>query len=116
MLHWSCRVFPARARLNSAPQTLGMSNNTRPHAHDLGLGHDLLTLRNRSVSRRTLLRWGAGASLLTLAGCPSDGVAVIGGTAAAEDNTAAGSCSTIPEETAGPYPGDGSNGVNALVR
>ncbi|HTU60223.1 MAG TPA: intradiol ring-cleavage dioxygenase, partial [Polyangiales bacterium] len=27
----------------------------------------------------------------------------------------AASCSAIPEETAGPYPGDGSNGVNALV-
>ena len=26
------------------------------------------------------------------------------------------SCSTIPEETAGPYPGDGSNGVNVLTQ
>jgi protocatechuate 3,4-dioxygenase beta subunit len=29
--------------------------------------------------------------------------------------TAVTSCSTIPEETAGPYPGDGSNGPNALT-
>jgi protocatechuate 3,4-dioxygenase beta subunit len=39
------------------------------------------------------------------------------GSASASASTAAngdGSCATIPEETAGPYPGDGSNGVDAL--
>jgi protocatechuate 3,4-dioxygenase beta subunit len=29
--------------------------------------------------------------------------------------TTVGSCSTIPEETGGPYPGDGSNGPNVLA-
>jgi protocatechuate 3,4-dioxygenase beta subunit len=30
--------------------------------------------------------------------------------------TETGTCSRIPEETAGPYPGDGSNGPNALAQ
>ena len=30
-------------------------------------------------------------------------------------STASGTCSTIPEETGGPYPGDGTNGPNALT-
>ena len=46
----------------------------KTHAHDLGLGHDLLTLRKRELSRRTLLRWSAlsGLGLVGLAGCPKD--------------------------------------------
>jgi protocatechuate 3,4-dioxygenase beta subunit len=89
-----------------------------PHAHDLGLGHDLQTLRNRGFSRRALLRWSAGAGLVTLVGCPAaEGQSPDAGESAADGGSAnAGdSCSAIPEETAGPYPGDGSNGVNALV-
>jgi protocatechuate 3,4-dioxygenase beta subunit len=89
----------------------------KPHAHDLGLGHDLLTLRKRELSRRTLLRWSALSGLVTLVGCPKDGLTI--GDAGEPDAEADGgtdsSCSAIPEETAGPYPGDGSNGVNALV-
>src|SRR5947207_6903126 len=49
-------------------------------------------------NRRSILQWRAGAALL--AGC--DGGVVT-------------SCSKIPEETQGPYPGDGSNGPNALA-
>lgn len=91
-----------------------MSNN-RKHAHDLGLGHDLLTLRKRELSRRTLLRWSALSGLVTLVGCPSDEPAAGDAGEPAADSGAGGSCASIPEETAGPYPGDGSNGVNALV-
>jgi len=94
----------------------GMSNTSK-HAHDHGLVYDLQTLKERGLSRRRLLRWGVGAGLVTLVGCPDDGVAVIGGSSAAAssgDDTG-GSCSQIPEETAGPYPADGSNGVNALA-
>jgi len=49
-----------------------------------------------------VLRLLAGASLLPFLGCSSDAA---GG----------GQCARIPEETAGPYPGDGSNGPNALA-
>ncbi|WP_127499972.1 3,4-dioxygenase subunit beta [Actinoplanes solisilvae] len=73
---------------------------------DQGLGFDLGTL----MSRRHLLRGvGLGAAVLGLAACSDSG----------SDNTTATSTSTgatgeIPEETAGPYPGNGSNGPDVL--
>ncbi|WP_434386987.1 intradiol ring-cleavage dioxygenase [Melittangium boletus] len=70
--------------------------------HDQGLEHDLAVLAAR-VERRRVLRWMAGAALLPLVGC---GGSEQGGSACESE---------IPEETAGPYPGDGSNGANALV-
>lgn len=47
---------------------------------------------------------GAGSTTTSLA------------SAGATATTAAASCSPIPEETAGPYPGDGSNGPNVLTQ
>ncbi|SNX62568.1 dioxygenase-like protein [Streptomyces sp. TLI_55] len=70
------------------------------HEHDRGLSYDLPVL-----ARRRMIRLLAGASLVSLAGCSTDDDAA---TAATPD------CAPIPEETAGPYPGDGSNGVNVL--
>jgi protocatechuate 3,4-dioxygenase beta subunit len=66
------------------------------------LREDLEALAERA-HRRDVLRLLAGASLLPFLGCSSD---------AAGGN---GHCARIPEETAGPYPGDGSNGPNALA-
>ncbi|MEI2652013.1 MAG: intradiol ring-cleavage dioxygenase [Microthrixaceae bacterium] len=85
--------------------------------HDRGLQFDLSTLVNR---RRSLALLG-GAGLVSLAACLPEGssdsttttTSASGG--ATSTTTASGtSCSVIPEETAGPYPGDGSNGVNVL--
>ena len=78
------------------------------HEHDDGgLAQDLKLLR-ASMERRTLLRFALGASLLPLIGC--------GGTDdSGTGTTGDGSCSRIPTETAGPYPGDGSNGPNVLT-
>jgi protocatechuate 3,4-dioxygenase beta subunit len=75
--------------------------------HDGGLEYDLKTL-TRLANRRGVLRWPAGTALLPLVGC---------GGSSADGGSDAGvtTCSTIPEETAGPYPGDGSNGANALA-
>jgi protocatechuate 3,4-dioxygenase beta subunit len=92
------------------------------HDHDLGLAHDLRTL-SAMRDRRQALRLFAGASLLPLIGCGTDdGTSGLGGDAASGldaragfDTSATGSCSVVPEETAGPYPGDGSNGANALT-
>jgi protocatechuate 3,4-dioxygenase beta subunit len=67
----------------------------------------------RLIDRRTALGL-LGAGGLVLAGCgssSSDGTAAPSSTTAATD--AAGAA--IPTETAGPYPGDGSNGPNALT-
>ena len=85
--------------------------------HDRGLQFDLSTLVNR---RRSLALLG-GAGLVSLAACLPEGssdsttttTSASGG--GATTTTGSGtSCSAIPEETAGPYPGDGSNGVNVL--
>jgi protocatechuate 3,4-dioxygenase beta subunit len=82
--------------------------------HDRGLAFDLSTL----LSRRRALTLLAGAGLATLAGCASDsaGSTASSATSGASASTGAGSaaCEEIPEETAGPYPGDGSNGPNVL--
>src|SRR3954469_22287115 len=86
------------------------------HEHDLGLSHDLPTLLNR---RRALgLLSGAGLAA-ALAACSSDGASTAttsaSGSATTAASTAAANGAQIPEETAGPYPGDGSNGVNVLT-
>ncbi|MCU1346726.1 MAG: hypothetical protein JWL70_2992 [Acidimicrobiia bacterium] len=93
------------------------------HEHDRGLAFDLPRLLNR---RRALgLLAGAGvAGLLAACGSSDDSsaaatVASSGSSsstpaAAASGLTSTGTSSAIPEETAGPYPGDGSNGPDVL--
>jgi protocatechuate 3,4-dioxygenase beta subunit len=84
---------------------------------DQGLAFDLETLFDR---RRMLRLLGFSGLGLALAGCglSSDGGG--GSTGAAGTTEGAGatdaSCSTIPEETAGPYPADGSNGPDVLAQ
>jgi protocatechuate 3,4-dioxygenase beta subunit len=73
------------------------------HEHDLGLAHDLPRLISR---RRALGRLAGGLGAVAVTACGSSD----GDTTVAKSST-----ETIPEETAGPYPGDGSNGPNALT-
>ena len=88
---------------------------------DQGLAFDLGTL----VSRRQALRGlGLGVAAVGLAACGSDGTSSPRATAS-PSTTANASASPggaaitvsqeIPDETAGPYPGDGSNGPNVLT-
>jgi protocatechuate 3,4-dioxygenase beta subunit len=87
------------------------------HEHDGGLAHDLPVL-----ARRRMIRLMAGASLVPLVGCSADddsAASAPSSSSPSSSSATAGSsssseCATIPEETAGPYPGDGSNGVNVL--
>ncbi|MCL8011027.1 intradiol ring-cleavage dioxygenase [Streptomyces sp. AS02] len=88
------------------------------HEHDRGLSYDLPVL-----ARRRMIRLMAGASLVPLVGCGADedtsASASSSSAAASSSGSSGGSsssaeCATIPNETAGPYPGDGSNGVNVL--
>jgi protocatechuate 3,4-dioxygenase beta subunit len=84
--------------------------------HDRGLVFDLGTLDRRQVLK--LLGFGGvSAGLFTLVGCGPTGSSP-SATAATSSATAAAaaSCAIIPEETAGPYPGDGSNGPNVLAQ
>jgi protocatechuate 3,4-dioxygenase beta subunit len=100
---------------------------------DRGLQYDLSTL----INRRQALRALAGTSLLAIISCggggavtttlltPTNaGVSTSGaGTAATTGTPAASSapavtaaeCEAIPEETAGPFPGDGTNGPDVLA-
>lgn len=97
--------------------------------HDLGLAADLPRLVERDLGRRGLLGLLGGVGLVA-AGCATDGTTSSTATGdgrpagapgdAPPDGTGAGSDvevadGEIPEETAGPYPGDGSNGVNVLT-
>jgi protocatechuate 3,4-dioxygenase beta subunit len=94
-----------------------------PHTHhdpfDQGLAHDLNRLLAQQAARRTSLRWLLGAGGLALVGggggdSISTGTstgAMTGGTT----TTTSGSCSVIPSETEGPYPGDGSNTANGSI-
>jgi protocatechuate 3,4-dioxygenase beta subunit len=86
-------------------------------AHDLGLSHDLPTLLSR---RRALALLGGAGLAAALASCGvagggDGGDSTAGSPSAGSAAGAASDGSGIPEETAGPYPGDGSNGVNVLT-
>ena len=115
--------------------------NNRPDQHDSddhhrGLTFDLATL----ISRRRMMSLFAGAGAVALVGCGSKAgltaaaSTTTGSTIAPTPTTTAGTlaptttvpttvgpkivasaCSTIPRETAGPFPGDGTNGPNALT-
>jgi protocatechuate 3,4-dioxygenase beta subunit len=78
--------------------------------HDLGLSHDL----PRILGRRGLLGLMGGIGAVALAGCADDGSGVTAGTAGTAGSSVDVAEGEIPEETAGPYPGDGSNGPNVL--
>jgi len=73
-----------------------------------GLQRDLMATMDRRQLLRVMAKFGMGAGALVGSG----GLALPG--CAAGDLTGAGSCARIPEETEGPYPGDGSNGPNVL--
>jgi protocatechuate 3,4-dioxygenase beta subunit len=74
---------------------------------DQGLRFDLDTLLSR---RRVLGFLGIGAATVGLAACGA------GSSSSATASTASTTTSgEIPEETAGPYPGDGLNGTNVLT-
>jgi len=57
------------------------------------------------MGRRQLLRFAASVGALSLFGC---------GDEADANGNGNGDCDRIPEETAGPFPGEGSNGPNVL--
>jgi protocatechuate 3,4-dioxygenase beta subunit len=93
------------------------------HDHDRGLSFDLSTL----ISRRRALQLFAAGSITTLVGCGASSNNTAGTTAgtaatataastATAATTSSATTSEIPEETGGPYPADGSNGVNVLTQ
>ncbi|MFE0455597.1 intradiol ring-cleavage dioxygenase [Streptomyces sp. NPDC058914] len=84
------------------------------HEHDRGLSHDFPVL-----ARRRMIRLMAGASLIPLVGCSTEEETPASPSSSASSggspsSSSAAECATVPDETAGPFPGDGSNGVNVL--
>ncbi|WP_426320031.1 intradiol ring-cleavage dioxygenase [Microbacterium sp. E-13] len=80
---------------------------------DQGAAFDLRTL----VNRRTLLSLvGLGAGAIALAACTpaATGSPSQGGTPSSGSSADTVSAKEIPDETNGPYPADGTNGVNIL--
>ncbi|WP_377642960.1 intradiol ring-cleavage dioxygenase [Oryzobacter terrae] len=91
--------------------------------HDRGLEFDVRTL----LARRSALGLIGGAGLFALVGCAADGTSGAAAstspsattssssaTASASASAAATVDAEVPDETGGPYPGDGSNGPNVL--
>ena len=85
---------------------------------DQGARFDIRTILSR---RSVITAFGLGVGVFTLAACTTDGTAVP--TSAGSGSSAGGEgggadsglpAGEIPDETAGPYPGDGSNGPDVL--
>jgi protocatechuate 3,4-dioxygenase beta subunit len=82
--------------------------------HDKGLDFDM----PKFISRRRVLGILAGsATSAALAACGASSSSGGSGSTAATGTTSSTTTTTseIPDETAGPYPGDGSNGPNVLA-
>jgi len=94
---------------------------------DQGLAFDLETLLTRRSMLKALGLGGLTAGLVaacgpgaTATGTPATSAASAAPSSAASaaggGSPAAADCSVIPEETAGPFPGDGSNGPDVLTQ
>jgi protocatechuate 3,4-dioxygenase beta subunit len=94
-----------------------ISHDHDDHDDHGGLQRDLMatgyTLDRRGMLRRAA-RYGLSMGALQLLGCggADSSTGTSSGDSSSGNNNA--TCSKIPEETAGPYPGDGSNGANVL--
>src|SRR5437016_11143726 len=88
---------------------------------DQGLRFDVETLLDRRQVLKGLAYAGVGAGLLTIVACNPIGSSASASPSASSSasssssgSTAAECATVIPEETAGPFPGDGSNGPDVL--
>ena len=91
---------------------------------DRGLVYDLSTLMDRRQVLKALGFTTVSAGLMSIVACSPAAsslasqaaatAAASTGSGSSASSAAAADCAVIPEETAGPYPGDGSNGPNVL--
>ncbi|MRV74720.1 intradiol ring-cleavage dioxygenase [Duganella sp. FT92W] len=113
------------------------------HSHDHGLQADLDQMLKLSIGRRKSMLWlmAGSAAALPVLGCggggsdaastsstgstgttsttsttsTTTGSSTTGTTTGTTTTTTTGTCSVIPEETGGPYPGDGTNSNSSGV-
>ena len=96
--------------------------NRHDDRHDRGLEFDVQTLLDR---RRILGLFGGLGAAAGLAACGADPASTASSTASTSSSTTSSTTRTtstsgstptseVPDETGGPYPGDGSNGPNVL--
>ena len=92
---------------------------------DQGLAFDLTTLMDRRQVIKLIGSAGVAAGVFTIFGCTPGALLSSASTAASTAGSSQGStatlgsaasCDPIPEETAGPFPGDGSNGPDVLAQ
>ena len=99
-----------------------MHHHHRDDHDDMGGLHRDLAATGAVMDRRGMLRlaarFGVGAGMLQMLGCgsstPTSPTTSGENTTVVTGGTTGSACSAIPQETAGPYPGDGSNGPNVL--
>ena len=118
------RLSVASGILHGMPHDVNLHDDDLDD-HDRGLAFDLSTL----VHRRQALKFLGGMSLVGIAAaCGANGSSSssattttpstsgsTSSTSGGTSTTTSGSTTAIPEETAGPYPGDGTNGPNVLT-
>jgi protocatechuate 3,4-dioxygenase beta subunit len=96
-------------------------HNPNEPIFDQGLAFDLTTLMDRRQVIKLIGGVGVAAGVMTIFGCTPGAILSSASTAGSTPNgsttaSSAASCATIPEETAGPFPGDGSNGPDVLAQ
>ncbi|MBZ6130931.1 intradiol ring-cleavage dioxygenase [Streptomyces olivaceus] len=103
-----------KPKANETPDGPTYQGRLLPHPEeevvDQGLGFDLGTLVSR---RRALSFLGGVGGMAALAACGSGGSASGKATASASSSSSS-DLTEIPDETNGPYPADGTNGVQVL--
>ena len=111
----------ARVFLSTTISMLYLLNHRHDDDHDDhgGLHRDLTATGSAMGRRDALRRFAFGAGALALFGCGDAGSGALTGTDTSIDTgggstTGGSTCTKIPSETAGPFPGDGSNGANVL--
>ena len=114
----------ARAVALNLPPDPGIALHEQLEETDRGLVYDLSTLLDRRQVLKLAGLTTISAGLMSIVACaPSAGgsasptsAATSTSSGASASAVAAADCAAIPEETAGPYPGDGSNGPNVLAQ
>ena len=101
-------------------------SNPHHYGHDSGPDREggLAANRPQLRQRRAVLGLIGGGAALALAGCAQRLAGATGATPVTDStavteatgvSSSTGTCTPIPEETAGPFPGDGSNGPDVLA-